>query len=147
MNLCSLLKGSQTVGDVPFLLWASVDSSVKREGSAISLNQVVARIGICGPWVVMETLENIIVSDIIMQERQTRRTQGPSLGTAYKTDVLIPAAQIQQERPWPRPIYLYPWNMQGKSYQKVLTPCASLPVPTMHALRLSFKAPSRQDPK
>lgn len=95
----------------------------------------------------METLENIIVSDIIMQEGQTRRTQGPSLGRAYKTDVLIPAAQSQQERPWPRPIYLYPWIMQGKSYQKVLRPCASLPEPATHALRLSFKAPSRQDPE
>lgn len=53
----------------------------------------------------METLENIIVSDIIIQERQARRTQVSSLGRSYKTDILIPAVQIQQERPQPRPIY------------------------------------------
>ena len=66
MNLRSLLKASKTVGDVPFLLWASVYSSVKWEGSEISLDQAVARIGICGLWGVMKTLENIIVSDIII---------------------------------------------------------------------------------
>lgn len=58
-------------------------------GGTNSLNQVVARIGICEPWGAIETLEDIIVSDIIIQGRQARRTQSSSLGRAYKTDVLI----------------------------------------------------------
>lgn len=79
VNLYPLVKSSKTKGDVPFLLWASVFSSVKW-GGTISLNQVVTLIGICGHSRAIETLENIIVGDIIIQERQARRTQGSSLG-------------------------------------------------------------------
>lgn len=45
-----------------------------------------------------------MASDIVIQERQDRRTQSSSPGRSCKADVVVPVPRSQKPRPQPTPI-------------------------------------------